>query len=202
LAASQKKAKRERARLIFVDESGLLMAPLVRRTWAPRGQRPVLHQRGRHREKVSVTGAYWWAPHASGHRPSLGFYFETLPDAYYNSERTAAFLSRLMREIPDRIILIWDGGNMHKGDPIREAVERFRPRLHLEKFPPYGPTINPVEQVWSWLKYGRLCNSAPHDAAELNRAIHRELAGIVDDQDFLLNMWHRSDLPVPRALLM
>jgi transposase len=188
--------------VIFVDESGLLMAPLVRRTWAPRGHRPILRQRGRHREKVSVTGAFWWTPHASRQRRSLGFYFETLPDAYYNSERTAAFLTRLMREIPERIIVVWDGGNMHKGNPIREAVERFKPRLQLEKLPPYAPKINPVEQVWSWLKYGRLCNNAPRDATELNRAIRRELAGIVDDQEFLLHLWHRSDLPVPRTLLI
>jgi transposase len=185
--------------VIFVDESGLLMAPLVRRTWAPRGQRPILRQRGRHREKVSVTGAYWWAPRR---RQSLGFIFETLPDAYYNSERTAAFLAVLLREIPERIIVVWDGGNMHKGNPIREAVERFQPRLHLEKLPSYAPKINPVEQVWSWLKYSRLCNHAPQDAAELNRAIQRELSGITDNQDFLLNMWHGSDLPAPRALLM
>lgn len=185
--------------MIFIDESGLLMAPLVRRTWAPRGQRPVLRQRGRHREKVSVTGAFWWAP---GCRQSLGFLFETLPDAYYNNERTAAFLEVLMREIPERIIVIWDGGNMHKGDPIREAVERFKPRLHLEKLPPYAPKINPVEQVWSWLKYSRLCNSAPQNATELNSAIKSELRRITHNQEFLLSMWHGSDLPVPRTLLM
>jgi transposase len=199
LEAAQKKAHEDRARLIFIDESGLLMAPLVRRTWAPRGQRPILQQRGRHREKVSVTGAYWWAPRR---RTPLGFFFETLPDAYYNNERTAEFLETLMREVPERIIVIWDGGNMHKGSPIREAVERFSPRLHLEKLPPYAPKINPVEQVWSWLKYSRLSNHAPKDAAELDRAIHRELSSITDDQDFLLNMWHGSDLPVPQALLM
>jgi transposase len=185
--------------VIFIDESGLLMAPLVRRTWAKRGQRPTLRQRGRHREKVSVTGAYWWAP---SRRNTLGFIYETLPDAYYNNERTAAFLGNLMREVPERMIVVWDGGNMHKGDPIREAVERFQPRLHLERLPPYAPKINPVEQVWSWLKYSRLCNSAPQDAAELNIAIKRELNGITDNQDFLLNMWHGSDLPIPRALLM
>src|SRR5713101_6382681 len=113
-----------------------------------------------------------------------------------------AFLEVLMREIPERIIVVWDGGMMHKGDPIREAVERFKPRLHLEKLPPYAPMLNPLEQVWSWLKYSRLCNNAPADAAELNRAIKGELKRITDDHGFLLNMWHRSDLPVPRALLM
>ena len=185
--------------MIFIDESGLLMAPLVRRTWAPQGQRPILRQRGRHREKVSISGALWWAPHR---RRQLGFIYETLLDAYYNKDRSAAFLENLMREIPERIIVVWDGGNMHKGDPIRAAVERFSPRLKLEKLPPYAPMLNPIEQIWSWLKYSRLCNSAPANAAELNRSIKREIASISDDQAFLTNMWHGSDLPVPQALLM
>lgn len=185
--------------MIFVDESGLLMAPLVRRTWAPRGQTPILRQRGRHREKVSIAGALWWAP---WRRQQLGFLFETLVDAYYNKERSAAFLETLMREIPERIIVVWDGGNMHKGDPIREAVERFQPRLSLESLPPYAPTLNPIEPLWSWLKYSRLCNAAPANAVELNRNVKRELRRIADDQEFLRNMWPGSDLPVPQALLM
>jgi len=37
-----------------IDESGLLLMPLVRRTLAPRGHTPVLTVKGRHREKVSL----------------------------------------------------------------------------------------------------------------------------------------------------
>src|SRR4051812_34741960 len=46
VAAHQKKARRQGAHLALMDESGLLMAPLVRRTWAPRGQPPALEQSG------------------------------------------------------------------------------------------------------------------------------------------------------------
>jgi transposase len=41
-AAPQKKARRQHALLALSDESGLLMGPLVRRTWAPQGETPVL----------------------------------------------------------------------------------------------------------------------------------------------------------------
>jgi hypothetical protein len=34
---NQKKARRQHADIVLIDESGLLMAPLLRRTWAPRG---------------------------------------------------------------------------------------------------------------------------------------------------------------------
>jgi DDE superfamily endonuclease len=199
MAAHQKKALAQQAHVIFADESGLLMAPLVRRTWAPRGQRPVLRQRGRHREKVSVAAALWWAP---WRRRQLGLIFQTLVDAYFNNHRSAVFLELILREIPNRIVVIWDGGNMHKGDPIREAVERFRPRLTLERLPPYAPMLNPVEPLWSWLKYSRLCNAAPANAPELNRTVLSELAQVSNDQEFLRGMWHGSELPLPRALLL
>src|SRR6185437_3902 len=40
VAADQEKARRQGAHVAPRDESGSLRAPLVRRTWAPRGQAP------------------------------------------------------------------------------------------------------------------------------------------------------------------
>jgi hypothetical protein len=42
LAADQANAQRRKACLVFFDESALSLTPNVRRTWAPRGQPPVL----------------------------------------------------------------------------------------------------------------------------------------------------------------
>jgi transposase len=38
---------------------------------------------------------------------------------------------------------------------IREFLRR-NTRLRLERLPAYAPDLNPVEFVWSWLKWGRL----------------------------------------------
>jgi transposase len=193
LAADQKKARRERAALVLIDESGLLMAPLVRRTWALRGQTPVLRQRGKHRERVSVAAALAWYPDSS----RLALFYETLVNAYYNNVRTVGFLERLLREIPQRLIALWDGGPMHKGDPIRGCVERFAPRLCLERLPAHAPMLNPVERAWRWLKYGRLANFAPTDARHLNRITRAALDTVAQDQDYLRSFWHTSQLPWP-----
>lgn len=178
------------------------MAPWVRRTWGRCGHRPVLRQRGRHREKVLIAAALWWAPRRPWDDRPLGLTYQALVDSYFKSEHSAAFLGRLMREIPEPMTVVWDGGQMHKGDPIREAVERFRPRLALERLPPYAPMLNPVEPVWSWLKYSRLCNAAPADARDLGRSVRHELNAVRDDHEFLRAMWQGSDLPLPRALLI
>jgi putative transposase len=197
VAAHQKKARRQGAHLALMDESGLLMAPLVRRTWAPRGQPPALEQSGAHREKVSVAAALWLSPR----RDRLGLYCQTLPDGYFDNWYVAAFLEAMLRELAGRFVVVWDGGTMHKGDPIRQLTTHFADRLSLEALPPWAPMLNPVEPLWGWLKYGRLCNFAPRDAHELDGRVVAELTAIRDDQAFLRNLYHASELPLPRTLL-
>lgn len=170
------------------------MAPLVRRTWAWRGHPPELEQQGKHRQKVSLAAALWLP--SEGNR--IGLFFETVLDAYFNNEQIAGFLEDMMREIPHRIVLVWDRGQMHHGDPIRDQVARFQPRLSLEELPSYAPMLNPLECVFSWLKYSRLCNFAPRNTHELNDAIFRELQTLAKDQRLLHELWHRSELPMPR----
>lgn len=180
----------------MIDESGLLMAPLVKRTWALRGHRPKLFQKSKHREKVSLAAALCLSPL----RDQLELIFKTLENAYFNNQRIGVFLEWLMRAIPNRIVVLWDRGNMHKGDPIRAEVERFRPRLSLELLPPYAPMLNPVERLWSWLKFGQLSNFAPLNAHALNLRAKSELDAIRKDQNRLMNFWHASELPLPTPL--
>jgi hypothetical protein len=196
MATHQKKVLRQQAHLVLIDESGLLMAPLVKRTWAPRGHRPLLQQKGKHREKVSLAAALALSPQ----RIRLKLLYSTLVNAYFNNENVVGFLEAMMRDIPGRIVVLWDRGNMHKGDPIRAHVARFRPRMSLELLPAWAPMLDPVEPIFSWLKYGRLSNYAPANAHELNDRIRQELDAIRDDQEALFNFWHASDLPLPKAL--
>lgn len=74
-------------------------------------------------------------------------------------------------------------------------------RLDLEPLPPQAPMLNPLEPVWTWLKYSRLCNCAAQDALDLNEAVIHERDPIREDQERLRHFFHASDLPLPRALL-
>jgi transposase len=181
-----------------VDESGLLMAPLVRRSWAPRGAPPTLPQKGRHREKVSVAAGLWLNPG----RGRLRLFARTAVNGYFNTERVAPFLGALADEVRGPLVVVWDGGNMHKGDPIRELVAGREDRLVLETLPAYGSELMPVEQLWGWLKYDRLPNFAPRDAHHLDEVVRAELAAVARDRRRLESFVHASRLPLPRALLM
>lgn len=197
MAAHQKKARRQGAALVLIDESGLLMAPLVRRTWAPRGQTPVLIQESGTREKVSVSAALCLSPE----RDRLDLYFQTLANGYFDNWSVSGFLEAMVRSLTGRLVVVWDGGGMHKGDPIRELEDGFGDRLTLERFPPYAPELDPIEFLWSWLKYSRLNNFAPQDAVQLDERIIAELTAIQGDQMLLESFIHASDLPLRLTLL-
>jgi transposase len=174
----------------------LLLAPLVRRTLAVRGQRPILKQRARQREKVSVAGALWLAPR----RDRLGLLAMTLVNDFFDSGASAAFLCLVVENLSGPLIVVWDRGSMHKGEPIAEVQARY-PQLHLEEFPPYAPELNPVEQVWKWLKYDQLCNYAALDAQQLEAEVSIRLKSIAGDQKQLHQFIHNSDLPIQVTLL-
>jgi transposase len=60
--------------------------------------------------------------------------------------------------------------------------------------------LNPVEPLWSWLKYSRLNNFAPRDPAELDGRVITELTAVREDQTFLRNLFHASELPIPLTI--
>jgi hypothetical protein len=180
-----------------MDESGLLMAPLLRRSWSPRGEPPEQKHKTAHREKVSVAAALWLPPA----RERLHLAYRTLVNGYFNNVEVAEFLRGAVDGLPDPVIALWDCGTMHKGPPIRELVEQAAGRLDIEPVPPNSPELIPVESLWSWLKYGRLANFAPREAVHLNGAIARELDAVAEDQGVLRSFFHRSALHLPRTLL-
>src|SRR4030067_3539024 len=96
------------------------MAPHLRRSWAPRGQTPVLTQRGRSRRKVSVIAALTISPRRKPVRCHFGF----LPDANYDGEAILAFVQALTRAARTPIELVWD---RLPGPPPRPRGGRLRP---------------------------------------------------------------------------
>jgi transposase len=158
----------------------------------------VLRQRVGHREKVSVAAALWLSPA----RDRLELFTRTLVKDYFDNGRVAQFLRALLDELAGPLVVVWDGGTMHKGDPIRAMQQEFAGRLWLERLPSYGAELMPVEQLWTWLKYNRLPNFTPEDARQLDAVIHTELEVVEKDQERLKNFFHASRLPLPRALLL
>ena len=179
---------------MLIDETGLFLNPTVRRSWALIGHTPVIGGDGGHRKKVSVIGAVTVSPAAR----RLGFHFATAAGGYFSADKVVAFLRDLLRHLPGKVVVIWGGGSNHKG-PLVRAFLRQNGRLTLERLPAYCPDLNPVEAVWSWLKWGRLANYVPDTLADLDDWAVEYLIELKHNPGLLRALWERSDLPFPTA---
>lgn len=157
------------------------MAPLVRRTWAPRGHTPVLMQRGRSRRKVSVIGALVISPR----RRRVRAYFGLLPDANFDGNSILAFLLQLRRALGVPIALIWDRLSAHIGEPVGPWLARNRHRVRAYLLPPYAPELNPVELIWGHTKSNPFANFAPSELDELLAQTQVATLAIGDDEPLL-----------------
>lgn len=166
--------------MVFIDESGLLLAPLVRRSWSPRGRTPVLYQRTRRHEKVSVIAALTVSPQ----RRRVGLYFSLGADVNVHTEWMIYFLRGLARQLRGPIIVVWDHLPVHKACRVTDFVAQH-PRLRTVLLPPYAPELNPVEVFWAYLKTNPLVNLAPEDTEQLRRIARRHTHRIRRQQNLL-----------------
>ena len=187
MAAHKKRARRLGAYLVFLDESGFLLIGTVRRTWAPRGQTPITRFRYQH-GKASLISALSVSPRR--HRVAL--YYQ-LHRVNIRRPEVCAFVRHLLRHLPGHVIVLWDNGQIHKGEAVR-LLRAQHPRLHLEYFPGYAPELNPDEGVWNQTK-GALANGRPDNVDELAAHILRELANLRRSPASLRACFHESDLP-------
>ena len=150
------RASRRGAHLVFVDESGFMLAPVIRRTYAPRGHPAVCKVADPH-GKISVIGAMTISPH----RKHFGFYFDLLDDyANYRGETVVLFLETLYRLIRGPLTILWDAIPIHRASPVTRFLDKHR-WIVPELFPRYAPDLNPVDKIWFYVKFDRLPNFAP-----------------------------------------
>ena len=154
---------------MFFDESGFLLQPLRRNTWAPRGHTPIHDAWARH-NRLSAIGAISLAPWAL----RIGWYFQVLSHNV-KTEDMVAFIKQLHRQLGRGLIIVIDRYQVH-----RAAVKRLEQEgcgwLHVEWLPPYAPELNPVEYAWNHTKYTDLANFIPDDIDHLRRAVSASFA--------------------------
>jgi transposase len=184
----KKNATRLGAHLVFIDESGFLLIPSVRKTWAPRGQTPLVRFWQRH-DRISVISGLSVSPR----RRRFGLYYQ-LHLANIRAPEVCAFLRHLLRHLRGAVIVLWDNGRIHRGPLIQELCRRV-PRLRLVPFPPYAPELNPDEGVWSITK-ADLANGRPDEVEALRVHLLGSLTRLRRSQRDLRGCITQSDLPL------
>jgi transposase len=151
LARHQKKAQTEGRTIVFIDESGLSQRPHRCRTWAPRGQTPLLFHHFNWKNLSLMAGLTLWS-----------FYFEFFEESV-KAQQVDMFLQHLQRCIPGKILIVWDRLSAHRSKVVRNHVASLKGRITIEYLPAYAPELNPVEYIWSYLKQHELPNVCAKD---------------------------------------
>ena len=95
--------------MVFVDQSGFYLLPMVLSTYAPTGKTPVI----RHyltRDHLSVM---------SGITPK-GKLYMTVQDRPYKGPDVVNFLRHLLQHIPGKLLVLWDGAPIHRSQVVKE----------------------------------------------------------------------------------
>jgi transposase len=170
-----------------IDESGFMLQPVVRRSWAPRGQTPIHYSWERH-ERLSVISGITVAPL----RRRLGLYFQ-IYDHNIRSQEVIAFLSAVHRRLRRKFILVLDRYSVHR-KAVRQLQAEHPDWLEVAWLPAYAPDLNPVELVWNRAKYSDMANFIPEDVRDLHQAITTSLASISTQSQLIRSFFRHAGL--------
>lgn len=174
---------------MFCDEFGCSFVERLRRTWAPRAQRPVIRRvTGDRRLLTTAVGLT-----LSGHIYTR--YFE----GGMKSRDVIVFLKHLLRYLPGGFILICDHASIHTSEEtLRFLFEH--PEILVEPLPKYAPELNPEEYCHGAVK-ARLANATPANAEEMRRRLNQGFSRLRRRPDLLLSFVHAAGLSVKQLML-
>ena len=187
LAANKKGARETLTPLVFLDESGFMLQPVRRRTWAPSGQTPIQRAWDRH-ERISAISVICVSPL----KHDLSHYFQLLRENA-NTEHIIWFLRQLHHHYGRRVVMIWDRYAVHR------AAAAFFAEYHPDWFafewlPAYSPQVNPVEQSWKHTKYDDLPNFIPDNVDHLHDKVYESQKNQHHDQTILRSFFAHAKL--------
>jgi transposase len=186
-----REAQTRGAHLVFLDESGFMLTPSVRRTWAPRGITPILDAWDR-RDRISAISSITVSPK----NRRLNLLFDLLPD---NTNARGEDVVDYLRHLKDRLgplTVLWDGSRIHDQSKVVQAFLAQHPEIVTERLPAYAPEMNPDELVWAWTKYGRLGNLAAANVDWLRDYLITEMLYLRQHPEILASFIEKTNLPL------
>jgi transposase len=174
---------------VFYDETGFsFLAPLAR-SWAPRGQRPVLRRVTSQRRALST---------AIGLTLSGKIYKRHFATAI-DSDRVLIALQHIGRRLKGNWIRLWDRAQIHRSNKVKAYLAQH-PEIIVEWLPAYAPELNPEEYCHGNVKE-QLRNVTPASREELRSMVDGGFARLRKRPDLILGFIHHAGLSVKQLWL-
>ena len=88
-------------------------------------------------------------------------------------------------------VVIMDGAGWHQASLVGDISN-----VSIIKLPPYSPELNPIEQVWSWLRQHHLANRCFSGYDDIVDACSTAWNYFISDIKRVIQMCHRDWLEV------
>ena len=164
-----------------------MLQPVVRRTWAPKGETPIQYSWDRH-DRLSTIAAITLSPQ----RRRLRLYFQ-IHDRNITSQEVMHFLRLIHRHLRRKLIVVMDRYSVHR-KAVRLLQEAGVDWFEVAWLPSYAPELNPVEMVWNHTKYADLANFLPEDLHDLQQAVATSLEHTCDEGHLLRSFFQYAGL--------
>ncbi|ODS42014.1 MAG: hypothetical protein MSIBF_01305 [Candidatus Altiarchaeales archaeon IMC4] len=155
----QKHVKRWQAILYFVDEAGVSLVPVLGKTWAPKGETPIVEVTGR-KGGFCITSAI----------STAGRLLFRVEKEEMTAKTFIDFLNKVIKQHKKRrVIVISDKAPIHTANAVKEFSESKKKTFALYYLPSYSPELNCDEHVWAYLKENKLKTHMAKSVKELKK---------------------------------
>ncbi len=135
-------AQEKEAWILFEDEVSFAQWGSLGYTWAPRGTQPTVKTSGK-RKGYKVFGVIEFFS---------GRFFSRAQTERFESLSYQEFLSYVLSQTSQPILLIQDGARYHTSRSTRDFFAAHQDRLSVYQLPSYSPDYNPIEFLWKQMK--------------------------------------------------
>ena len=165
--AIAKRAKAEGAAIYWGDETGISNQDQIGRSYAPRGQTPVVARTAKRISRSMIS--------AVSNRGLMRF---MLYEGALNAGLFIAFLRRLSRDAGQKVFLIVDNLKVHHAVKVTTWVAAHAHEIELFYLPAYAPDHNPDEYLNNDLKQKLRQQPQPSSQDELIKSTRAVLRAI------------------------
>ena len=157
----------EGAEIHWGDESGLRSDDVRGRSYAPKGQTPVIRVNNK-RHGLSVISTV----------TNKGQMRWKIFDGALNADILIDFMRRLIRNAPKKIFLILDNLRVHHAKPVKAWLAANAQHIEVFYLPSYSPELNPDEMANADLKQGVTKLTPARTKLQLVKATARHLRSV------------------------
>lgn len=161
------RAKAEGAEIHWADETGLSNQANYGRSFAPKGETPVLLRPAARVSQSMVSSLT--------NRGTLRF---MIYDGALNAAIFLIFLRRLVKGAERKLFVIVDNLRVHRAKVVAAWVQANAERMELFYLPPYAPEHNPDEFLNNDVKQAMAWRCVPRDKASLKSGLSSYMRGL------------------------